>query len=462
MIRTVRRTLVINVVGLSPRLIGNQTPAILALSQRGGIAGVVPSVPAVTASVQATYLTGTWPDEHGIVGNGWFDRDNAEVRFWRQADALVRRPRVWDILRQHDPSATTANCFWWNAMYSSADLTLTPRPMYPADGRKLPDVWTHPPELRQQFQAKLGQFPLFKFWGPMTSIESTRWIVDAALEVERQFKPTLNLVYLPHLDYVLQRVGPNAPEVANDLREIDAEVARLVAMADAAGIAVLLLSEYGIVEVDQPVHLNRVLREHGYLTFREELGRELLDAAASRAFAVADHQLAHIYVRDSRDTDAVLNIVRNTLGVARAVAGDDRRQLHLNHDRAGDIVALATSRAWFTYYYWQDNAKAPDFARTVDIHRKPGYDPAELFLDPQKPMIKARIAAKLAARKLGQRALLDVIPLDATLVRGSHGLAPADPLDGPVLISGEPNLLDRDSYQATDVLGVILKHAGIA
>ncbi|MGC4033410.1 MAG: alkaline phosphatase family protein [Tepidisphaeraceae bacterium] len=457
-----RRTIVINVVGLSPRLIGQQTPAILALSKRGSIAGVVPSLPAVTASVQATYLTGTSPDEHGVVGNGWFDRDNAEVRFWRQADALVQRPRVWDILRQYDSSATTANSFWWNAMYTSADVTLTPRPMYPADGRKLPDVWTHPPELREQFQSKLGQFPLFKFWGPMTSVASTKWIVDAAIEVERRFKPTLHLVYLPHLDYVLQRVGPNSPEVAADLREIDAEVARLVSMADAAGLGILLLSEYGIVEVDQPVHLNRVLREHGYLTFRNEFGRELLDAAACRAFAVADHQIAHVYVRDKNEIPAVLEIVKNTPGVASAVAGEDRASLRLNHDRAGDIIALATPRAWFTYYYWQDDAKAPDFARTVDIHRKPGYDPAELFLDPAKPMIKARIAAKLAARKLGQRALLDVIPLDATLVRGSHGLIAEDPLDRPVLISSEPELLDRPSYEATDVLGIILKHVGFA
>jgi predicted AlkP superfamily pyrophosphatase or phosphodiesterase len=458
----VRRTLVVNVVGLTSRLVGPHTPAIAALVRRGGLAHVAPSLPAVTASVQATYLTGVWPDEHGIVGNGWFDRDNAEVRFWRQTDALVRRPRVWDIARQRDPSFTCANCFWWNAMYASADVTLTPRPMYPADGRKLPDLWTHPPQLRDDLQQQFGQFPLFKFWGPMTSIASTRWIVSAAIEIERRYQPTLNLVYLPHLDYALQKVGPNDPSIEADLQEVDAEVARLITMADAAGISILLLSEYGIVPVNTPVHLNRVLREHGYLALRTELGRELLDAGASRAFAVADHQLAHVYVRDEVDRPKVLEIIRTTPGVAAAYAGTDRAAIHLDHDRAGDVVALSDPDAWFTYYYWQDDAQAPDFARTVDIHRKPGYDPAELFLDPKLKLIKPRIAAKLAARKLGMRALLDVIPLDATLVHGSHGLVPADPADGPVLISSEPGLLNRPSYAAVDVLGVILNHLRIA
>ena len=453
-----RRTLVANVVGLTPRLIGPHTPAIAALAKRGATASIGPVLPAVTASVQATYLTGTWPDEHGIVGNGWFDRENAEVRFWRQADALVGRPRVWDIARSLDPSFTCANCFWWNAMYSRADVTITPRPMYPADGRKLPDVWTHPPALRQELQQQLGQFPLFKFWGPMTSIESTRWIVSAAIEVERRFQPSLNLVYLPHLDYGLQKHGPDLPKVEQDLREVDAEVGRLVAAADAAGVGVLLLSEYGITPVRTPVHLNRVLRDHGYLTLREELGRELLDAAASRAFAVADHQLAHIYVRDPNDIETVRRIIEKVTGVTSVFASDERADIHLKHDRAGDLVALAAPDAWFTYYYWHDDAKAPDFARTVDIHRKPGYDPAELFLDPAKSFIKPRIAAKLAARKLGMRAMLDVIPLDATLVRGSHGLAAADDADAPLLISGDPESLDRTHYEATDVLDVILKH----
>ncbi|MDB5325860.1 MAG: hypothetical protein JWM57_1429 [Phycisphaerales bacterium] len=453
-----RRTIVINVVGLSNRLIGEHTPAIQALIARGRSATIAPLLPAVTASAQATYLTGTWPQKHGIVGNGWYDRENAEVRFWRQADALVQQPRVWDVLKKTHPDATTANCFWWNAMYSAADVTLTPRPMYPADGRKLPDIWTHPPTLRADFQKQLGQFPLFKFWGPMTSIESTRWIASAAIEVERRFQPTLNLVYLPHLDYGLQKIGPDDASIAADLKAVDAEVARLIKVADANGLAVLLLSEYGITPVDTPVHLNRILREHGYLTFREELGRELLDAAASRAFVVADHQLAHVYVRDPADLEAVRSLISSTPGVAATFAGPERAAIHLAHDRAGEIIAVASPQAWFTYYFWADDAKAPDYARTVDIHRKPGYDPAELFLDPKRLAVKARIAAKLAARKLGMRALLDVIPLDATLVRGSHGAIPKDENDHPVVISSEAALLDRDRYQAIEVMDLILKH----
>ena len=242
-------TAVLNVVGLTPSLIGPHTPNLARFRDRGSLSTVGHVLPAVTTSVQATYLTGTMPAEHGIVGNGWYYRDDAEVHFWKQADALVQRPRVWDLARQRDPTFTCANLFWWYAMYSRADVTVTPRPMYPADGRKLPDVWTHPPTLRQSLQQQFGTFPLFNFWGPATSIKATRWIADAAIEVQKKFDPTLDLIYLPHLDYGLQKFGPEASAVATDLSEVDDECGRLIDFFQSRGSRVVVLSEYGIEPV---------------------------------------------------------------------------------------------------------------------------------------------------------------------------------------------------------------------
>ena len=454
-----RKTVVINAVGLTSNLIGARTPRLRQLAGRGRLATVGAVIPAVTCSVQSTYLTGTMPNQHGIVGNGWYFRDECEVRFWRQSNHLVQGAKVWDVAKSRDARFTCANLFWWYAMYSSADYTITPRPMYPADGRKLPDVWTQPPELRDELQHRLGQFPLFKFWGPMTSIESTRWIADASIYVDRKLDPTLTLIYLPHLDYNFQRYDPDDPRAQQDVGELDAEVGKLIDHFEAArGARVIVLSEYGITRVSRAVHINRVLRQLGLIGVRVELGRELLDAGASRAFAVADHQVAHVYVNDPGAMSAVERELSSTPGIARVYAGAARREVHLDHPRSGELVALAEPDAWFTYYYWLDDDRAPDFARTVDIHRKPGYDPAELLLDPAIAAPKLKVGWKLAKRKLGMRALLDVIPLDASLVKGSHGLPPRDAGDGALLITSSPDFVERGALGATDVRDLILRH----
>lgn len=429
-------------------------PRLSAFAASRQLRKIVPTVPAVTCSVQATFLTGTTPREHGIVGNGWYFRDTAEIRFWQQADALVEAPRVWDLAKQRDPSFTCANLFWWFAMYSGADFTVTPRPMYPADGRKVPDVWTHPGSLRDELQAELGQFPLFNFWGPTAGMQSSRWIAEATKRVVQRHDPTLTLVYLPHLDYPLQKFGPADPRIDEDLRQLDTLAGDLIEFLQAQGREVLLLSEYGITGVNQPVHLNRALRAHGLLSIRNELGTERLDAGASRAFAVVDHQVAHIYVRDQQDLDLVERIAADTSGVARTLRGESRREIGLDHPRSGEIICLAEPEAWFTYYFWLDDAKAPDYARTVDIHRKPGYDPVELFLDPALSLPKARVAWKLARRKMGFRNLLDVISLDASLVRGSHGLQAVGD-EGPLLVAKGDDL--PAEVGAQDILDLLLE-----
>jgi predicted AlkP superfamily pyrophosphatase or phosphodiesterase len=446
--------MVLDVVGLAPAMLGDHAPALTALARAGAQRPLVPILPAVTCSVQSTFTTGRTPRDHGCVGNGWFFRDIAEVNLWRQSNQLVDGDKVWDEAKRRDPAFTCAKLFWWYAMYASCDAIVTPRPMYPADGRKLPDVWTHPPALRDTLQARHGQFPLFEFWGPRAGIASSQWIAQAALDVWREQKPTLALVYLPHLDYVLQKEGPGGPSVAKELRAIDDVCGALIEIARADGARVIALSEYGITPVTGAVHVNRVLREAGLVTVRDECGLDVLDAAASEAFAVADHQIAHVYVRRRERVGEVRALLERTPGIERVLDDVGKRDAGLDHARSGELVAISAADRWFTYYYWLDDARAPDFARTVDIHRKPGYDPVELFLGTSS----AYVVWKLAQRKLGLRALLDVIPLDASLVKGSHGRLPEQEADGPVFISSEPALVPDGAVAATDVRGLILRH----
>jgi predicted AlkP superfamily pyrophosphatase or phosphodiesterase len=453
-----KKTVVLNVVGLTPNLLGQHTPFLSNWAARGRVVPVKSMLPAVTCSVQATYLTGKYPNEHGIVGNGWYFRDECEIKFWRQSNKLIQAPKIWEVARSHDPTFTCANLFWWYNMYSTVDYAVTPRPMYPADGRKIPDIYTQPANLRSQLQTELGQFPLFNFWGPNTSIASTQWIANSAKWVEDRYSPTLSLVYLPHLDYCLQKYGADASLVAKDLQVIDTVCRDLIQFYEARNTQVIVVSEYGITSVSQPVHLNRILRENGLLAVREELGRELLDAGASIAFAVADHQIAHVYVNDPAYIPKVRDILEATEGVERVLDEADKSAYHLDHPRSGELIAIANSKAWFTYYYWLDDSCAPDFAKTVDIHRKPGYDPVELFLDPQLKFPRAKLGLTLLKKQLGFRYLMDVIPLDGSLVGGCHGMH-TGLSEGPLLITQKPDLLeDREVLEPTEVFWSILQH----
>jgi predicted AlkP superfamily pyrophosphatase or phosphodiesterase len=405
-------------------------------------------------------VTGKLPGEHGIVGNGWYFRDDCEVRFWRQSNKLVKAPKVWEAAREQNAAFTVAKVFWWYNMYSSADFSVTPRPCYPSDGRKIPDIYTQPPELRDALQDKLGGFPLFSFWGPKTTIASSQWIADSAKHIELAESPTLSLVYLPHLDYCLQKVGPSDKSLfVTDLNEVDAVVGDLIDFYEDRDVTVMLLSEYGISAVTRPIHINRALREAGMITVREELGLELLDCGACRAFAVSDHQIAHVYINDHAVYGKVLELLKGLDGVDLVLDDEGKKAHDLDHARAGDIVVVAKPDAWFTYYYWLDDTVAPDFARCVNIHSKPGYDPVELFVDPEIPFPMAKAGFRLMQKQLGFRYLMDLIPLDANLVRGSHGCLQTSAEDGAIFMSKTTNLLDGKSKVApTDVFNLILRH----
>lgn len=446
------------VVGLTPRHLGVHTPRLSAIARTGAMVPLQTVTPAVTCSAQASFMTGLTPRDHGIVANGWLFRDQMEVMFWRQSNRLVGGEKIWEAGKRRDPAFTCANLFWWYNMASSHDIGATPRPIYKADGRKLPDCYTVPASLRNRLTDRLGPFPLFQFWGPATTIASTRWIAEATKLVMAESDPTLTLAYLPHLDYDLQRFGPDHahPAVQKSLAEIDAVAGDLIDAAKASGRAVVVLSEYGITRVDRPVHINRALRELGLLSVREEDGGELLDPTVSKAFAVADHQIAHIYVADPQLLPAVKVTLESIPGVERVYGAADKHEIGLDHRRAGELVAIADARSWFTYYYWADDRYAPDFARTVEIYRKPGYDPVELFLNPAIPAPKLAIGKRLALRKLGFRTLMDVIPLDASLVRGSHGRITERAEDGPLVIVDRPELLKAGTFAATDVKSLLL------
>ena len=456
-----RKTLVILVAGLTPELVGKSTPNLEQLAGRGGLRPLKTVLPAVTCTVQSTLLTGLPPSGHGAVANGWYFRELCEPLFWRQPEHFVAGEKIWETGRKRDPRFTCAKMFWWYNMYTSADWSATPRPIYRADGVKLSDHYAHPAELRDELNDKFGMFPLFRFWGPLADIVSSRWITQATLHVMETRDPTLTLCYLPHLDYNLQRLGPHLSSLRlrQDLSEVDALCGELIEFADRSGREIIVVSEYGITPVDSAVHINRALREAGLLQVRRELGGELLDAGASHAFALADHQVAHVYIKPLTPLAEVRDLILDLDGVGSVLDEAGKRALGLDHPRSGELVAIARPNRWFSYYYWLDDARAPDFAPTVEIHRKPGFDPMELFIDPKIKAPKLAVAWRLTKRKLGFRSLLDVIPITGThLVKGSHGRLTEDPRQGPLVIASRRDLLPEGSVRAQGFKTLVLDH----
>ena len=449
----------VDAVGLTPRALAHM-PRLRKLADDGFQARLDPVLPAVTCSVQSTFLTGLAPTDHGIVGNGWYFRDLGEVLLWRQHNRLVQGEKVWETARRAKPDFRVANVCWWYAMGATTNFTVTPRPIYHADGRKSPDCYTDPPELHDRLTGPLGDFPLFTYWGPTASIASSRWIAQASAKLLREEELDLLMVYLPHLDYDHQRFGPGAPESAAAARELDAVAGDLIDVARERGDTVVVLSEYGITDARRPVDVNRALRRAGLLNVYTQAGMEYLDPWTSRAFAVADHQVAHVYVRDPADVAAAREALAAVPGIDLVLEGDDRAAAGLGHERAGELVLVADPDAWFTYYYWLDDERAPDFAKQVEIHRKPGYDPAELFMDPEDKLVKARAGVALVRKKIGMRYVMRVVPLDPSPVRGTHGRLPADRADAPVLLCSNGSVA-RDRIAAADVRDLLLELAGL-
>ncbi len=454
----------VNAVGLTPRLLPH-APRLSALAKRGWSVPMRDVVPAVTMSAQATMLTGQPVERHGIVGNGWLFRDTNEVRFWQQSNRLMQAEPLYATARhrarQRGRSFTCAKLFWWFNQGADVDVSVTPKPHYGIDGSKVFGITGTPDGYTDELERRLGPFPFFTFWGPGAGLPCTEWIARCAAAVLNDKRPDLTLVYLPHLDYDPQRFGPAGCDLPRLVNELDDACAPLLDAATAAGARVWVVSEYGHCDVTRPVYLNRALREAGLLTVRQGPFGEQLETYVSRAFAVCDHQLAHVYIRDVADIPRTGDVLAGLPGISRVLAGDERAEVGLRHERAGELVVLSDRDAWFAYPFWLDDRLAPDYARTVAIHHKPGYDPCELLLDPKLTFPKLRMGRRLLQKKLGFRMKMDVIPLDAALVKGSHGLPAADPQDGPLFVGdgerpGEavPMTALRDAVlRALDLLG---------
>lgn len=456
----VQPLVLINAVGLTRGLL-RLAPRLKAIADAGWTYSLAEVLPAVTCTVQASLLTGTTARRHGIVGNGWLFRETGEVRFWQQANSLLQAEPLYEtaarLAREKGRGFRSAKLFWWFNQGAAVDISVTPKPYYGADGNKAFGIAGGPEGLTDRLERDLGKFPFHTFWGPGAGLPCTEWIARAAAEVIGRDRPDLTLVYLPHLDYDPQRFGPSGCDMPRLVGELDAACAPLLDRASALGARVWIVSEYGHCDVSRPVELNRLLRRANLLTVRPGPFGETLDTFASRAFAVCDHQLAHVYVRQPQDIDRVRELLVQEPGVAVIFAGEQRHEIGLNHPRAGELVVLSTPDSWFAYPYWLDDHMAPDFARTVDIHRKPGYDPCELFFDPRLLWPKGRAIRRLIQKKLGFRTLFDVIPLDPALVKGSHGIPARRFDDRPILIGDGPPPSNSAVLETTEVHRLLLE-----
>ena len=436
------RVILLSIPGLRTQDIAAM-PTLAAMAARGDQTNLVPSFPCVTCPVQANMTTGKLPNEHGVVANGFHWRDKQEVEMWTAWNECIQRPQIWDLLHQHDPSLTSAVWFALHSKGCGADSICTPAPIHNPDGSESLWCYTRPTEMYGELRDTLGHFPLQHFWGPMANIKSTAWICDSAVLAAQKSPPCFFYIYLPHLDYAAQTFGPDSDAAHRALGELDGVLAKLLAGMESAYGAEkplwLVSSEYTIVPVDHVTYPNRVLREAGLLSVRSETDGEHLDLKNSRAWALVDHQFAHVFVANSADIERVAALFRGREGFDEVLVGADRDKYDLNHKRAGEVVLVSTPNSWQAYYWWLADDRAPAFARTVDIHRKPGYDPVEMHFD-------------MATKS---------IPLDAMLVKGSHGAPPRDESQRGVIISSEKGVLVGNALADSDVCELVLRQFGI-
>lgn len=415
-------------------------PRLRDLAAHGRAAELVPTFPCVTSPVQAAMLTGKTPREHGIIGNGFFHRERAAVELWIGRNGLIHSPQLWDTLAARGISQ--AAWMTQNIKDAAADYIVTPEPKHHDDGRTELWCYSKPDGLYERLVADIGHFPLMNYWGPMAGLASTEWIVNGALWLFQRERPRFNHIYIPHLDYQSQKFGPDSPQQAQACREADTQLGRLFDGVAALGVRdalFLVVSEYAMTAVSRVLYPNRVLRDAGLARIDRREGREYLNLADSVAFAVVDHQFAHVYVREPSEIDAAAGLFEGVDGIADVLMGDDRARLCIDHPRSGEVVLVCRPDAWLAYYWWHDDAKAPHFARTVDIHAKPGYDPVELFFDPATKSI----------------------PLDAALVKGSHGAPALDACQFGVIVASQTSALNGAvRFRDTDLSQILEKCCG--
>ncbi len=437
--RKKQSVMLLSVPNLRERDVANM-PNLRQVVAGGEIAELTPSFPCLTCPVQANMLTGVLPSQHGIVANGFFWRERKQVEMWTSPYECFERPLLWQHLRRASPPRTSAVWFALHTKGADADLVCTPAPIHHPDGRETSWCYTQPSTLYEQLREQFGDFPLHHYWGPLAGAKASEWIVRSAVYAAEKSRPQFFYIYLPLLDYEAQRTGPESAEAQESVREADKLIAELASGMQAVydeDLLWIIAGEYVITPVGSVGFPNRVLREEGYLRVYAGDDGEYIDWDRSRAFALADHQIAHVFVLDGEEATVaeVAEIFRSQPDVDRLLRREQLAQWGLDHPRSGDIVLIAQPTSWFAYYWWMDDANAPSFTRGVDIHRKPGYDPVELFWDPN-------------ARG---------IPLDPTLVKGSHGVPAEAPWQRTVLLISRPTFLPEKPLADTDVFQLILR-----
>ena len=397
------RTVVLNVVGLTPAMVKSGAPNLARWAAGAALARIRPAFPAVTCTAQSDYLTGRYPTTHGIVGNGWYAREDAEIRFWKQSNKLVQAPKIWERARGARPHVHVRQRVL--VVQHVFDRGLHRHAAADVSGRR-PKAARRLHRARRSARRASGEardVPALQLLGT-ESVDRVE-PVDCGIGEARRSRSSRRRSRSSTCRTSTTTCSASVRAIRRrraDVRQVDDLCGDLIAFYEARGVQVVILSEYGLCDVTTPVHLNRVLRQHGLVAVREELGLEVLDPGASAAFVVADHQVAHVYVNDpSRQTSRSARSSRRRRASSGCSMPRARAAHRIDHARAGDLVAIAEPKAWFTYYYWLDDRRAPDFARTVDIHRKPGYDPVELLLDPAIRVPALSVGWRLAKKSLG-------------------------------------------------------------
>ncbi len=411
-------------------------PQLTQLIQGGSRSRLAHSFPCVTWPSQANMLTGKLPDQHGVIANGFYWRDSGKVEMWTAWNDVIQQPQIWDVLKQQGKSSAA-----WFPMLSKgcgADYVCMPAPIHQPDGSE--DLWcyTKPQVFYGELLEELGHFPLQHFWGPLANIRSSAWIVESAVAAAKNFHPDFFYIYLPHLDYAAQKDGPDSDSAQTALQELDEWVGKLADQmhtAYASDLTWIIASEYTIIPVNHVTYPNRMLREAGLLVTRSVDQREWLDFENSAAWSLVDHQFSHVFVKNHHPdiVEKVKSIFQDADGISQVLSGSDRQNLAMLHERSGDLILVSSPNSWQAYYWWLDDSNAPPFASTVDIHQKPGYDPVELHFD--------------FANKC--------VPLDATLIKGSHG-APATRDDQKGVLLCSDQLSGSEEIKDTAVFDIVL------
>lgn len=353
--------------------------------------------PAVTCTVQASFRTASHPKDHGMTSNGVFNRALRKAAFWEQSSGLVQGPRIWVSARS--AGAKVAIMFWQQSLGEDADCIISPAPIHKHGGGTIMENYVKPDELGPAIQQKCGTFPLGRYWEPLASPKIGNAVVDTLEASLESISPEIIFLYLPTLDYDLQRFGPADERRGRSFALLEKQLGRLSAIAERMDYRMLVFGDYAIAPVDAPPAFpNVTLRKAGFLNTRHVRSMAYPDLFSSRAFAMADHEIAHVYVRDPADISAVRDTLAATCdydAVETKTADGD-----WCHDTAGEILLTAKKGSWCVYKWWTNDSEAPDYATHIDIHSKPGYDPCELFFN-------SRFSLKTC--------------LDATRIRGTHG-----------------------------------------